>query len=244
MGGKGDPNLHENFKEILEYCRLNNVVPNYTTSGNGLTKNHVDLSKQLCGAVACSDYNQEFTFHALNLLIHAGVKTNIHYVLSSHSTIRAINILNGMDVWKNQFDLNKLNAIIFLLFKPQGNGINHKDLQVTDLGIKQFRKNIKESKTHFKIGLDSCAVCRISEVCNDFTEEEKQCIDTCEGARMSCYITPDMKFMPCSFANHDEVGVPISDFPSIEHIWKYSRVFCDFRDKLKENPNKCPVVFK
>jgi MoaA/NifB/PqqE/SkfB family radical SAM enzyme len=54
LGGKGDPNLHENFKEILEYCRLNNVVPNYTTSGNGLTQNHVDITKQLAGAVAVS----------------------------------------------------------------------------------------------------------------------------------------------------------------------------------------------
>ena len=54
LGGKGDPNLHENFKEILEYCRLNNVVPNYTTSGNSLTDEQVKISKEFCGAVAVS----------------------------------------------------------------------------------------------------------------------------------------------------------------------------------------------
>lgn len=37
LGGKGDPNKHENFEDILKYCVENNVVPNYTTSGNGLT---------------------------------------------------------------------------------------------------------------------------------------------------------------------------------------------------------------
>ena len=54
LGGKGDPNLHENFKEIVEYCRLNNVVPNYTTSGNGLTEDQVKVTKEYCGAVAVS----------------------------------------------------------------------------------------------------------------------------------------------------------------------------------------------
>lgn len=53
LGGKGDPNKHENFKEILLYCKENNVVPNYTTSGNGLTDVEVEISK-LCGAVAVS----------------------------------------------------------------------------------------------------------------------------------------------------------------------------------------------
>ncbi len=243
LGGKGDPNLHENFKEILEYCKLNNVVPNYTTSGNGLTEEHIKITKKYCGAVAVSAYNKDFTFKALNMFINSGVKTNIHYVLSKTSMIRAINILGGIDVWNKQFNIDKLNAIIFLLFKPQGNGANHRDLQVTDRGIKLFREELKRYKTHFKVGLDSCLVCRISEVCHDFTQEELECLDTCEGARMSCYITPDMKFMPCSFANHDEIGVPINGYP-IKYIWENSNVFNYFRDKLKENPNKCPLEFK
>ena len=33
LGGRGDPNKHENFKEILEYTRENGIIPNYTTSG-------------------------------------------------------------------------------------------------------------------------------------------------------------------------------------------------------------------
>src|SRR5271157_6214610 len=53
LGGKGDPNLHENFKEIIEYSRSKNVVPNYTTSGIGLTDEQLEISKK-CGAVAVS----------------------------------------------------------------------------------------------------------------------------------------------------------------------------------------------
>ena len=33
LGGRGDPNKHENFRQIIEYCLKKGVVPNYTTSG-------------------------------------------------------------------------------------------------------------------------------------------------------------------------------------------------------------------
>jgi len=54
LGGKGDPNKHEDFEEILKFCRLNNVIPNYTTSGNGLTDEEVVITKKYVGAVAVS----------------------------------------------------------------------------------------------------------------------------------------------------------------------------------------------
>ena len=38
LGGCGDPEQHENLKEILDICRDNNIVPNFTTSGLGMTE--------------------------------------------------------------------------------------------------------------------------------------------------------------------------------------------------------------
>ena len=61
LGGRGDPDQHEHFAEILEICRKNSIVPNYTTSGYGLTKEHAQLSKNYCGAVAVSWYRSEYT---------------------------------------------------------------------------------------------------------------------------------------------------------------------------------------
>lgn len=37
MGGRGDPDQHEYFEEILKFCRENVLVPNFTTSGYGMT---------------------------------------------------------------------------------------------------------------------------------------------------------------------------------------------------------------
>ena len=185
----------------------------------------------------------DHSINAVNKLVNFGIKTNIHFVLSSESIDLSLKILRNEDIFDGKIDLSKLNAIIFLLFKPQGNGTNHKELILSDDGIRQFRNCLKEAKTHFKIGIDSCLACRISSVCNDFTDQEKLFVDTCEGSRMSCYITSDMKFIPCSFEDHEK-AIPIQPDFSIKNIWTYSKLFNDFRDKLKANPNQCPVEFK
>lgn len=56
LGGRGDANLHENFKEILECTRKYGMVPNYTTSGINLSDEQIELTKSMCGAVAVSAY--------------------------------------------------------------------------------------------------------------------------------------------------------------------------------------------
>ena len=50
LGGRGDPNLHPQFKEFVEYAKNNGVIPNYTTSGVNLTEEQIKVS-MLCGAV-------------------------------------------------------------------------------------------------------------------------------------------------------------------------------------------------
>lgn len=81
LGGRGDPDQHEAFEEILKICRENEIVPNFTTSGYGMTKEIAALCKEYCGAVAVSWYRSEYTENAVQMLLDAGVKTNIHYVL-------------------------------------------------------------------------------------------------------------------------------------------------------------------
>jgi len=240
LGGKGDPNKHENFKEIIEYCKSNNVVPNYTTSGKGLTDEEVDLTLKNCGAVAVSSYNEDFTFIALNKFLNVGMKTNIHYVVSKETFDNAIKLLNGEDIWNNKFPLDKLNGIVLLLFKPQGNGSDKKYLCLSDEQIKEFANIfLKNPKCKFKIGCDSCMVNKVANS-RPLTKMEKISLDTCEGSRMSCYISPDMMFMPCSFGNKEIFGTKINSTNTIQSIWDNSSAFKMFRKKLKENSRQCP----
>ena len=52
LGGRGDPDQNEHFEEILKICSENDLVPNFTTSGYGMTEDIAVLCKQYCGAVA------------------------------------------------------------------------------------------------------------------------------------------------------------------------------------------------
>ena len=57
LGGRGDVNKHEQFEEILKYCKENGIVPNYTTSGLNLTEEEVRITKEAVGACDVSFYN-------------------------------------------------------------------------------------------------------------------------------------------------------------------------------------------
>ena len=58
LGGRGDVDEHEHFNELLAYCRQNNIVPNFTTSGLGMTAEKAAICKKYCGAVAVSMYSR------------------------------------------------------------------------------------------------------------------------------------------------------------------------------------------
>lgn len=227
LGGRGDPDQHENFAEILQVCRENKIVPNFTSSGLGFTEEIVKLCKEYCGAVAISWYRQEHTIRAIQMLLDAGVKTNIHYVLGNNSIDEAIRRLKTNDFPKG------INAVIFLLHKPVGLGQESNVLQMTDPRVKEFFEAVDTGKFDFKIGFDSCT---IPGLLNHTRNINHDSFDTCEGGRWSMYITSDMKALPCSFDNQElRWAYDISD-DTIENAWN-SKQFEDFRNRFR---NACP----
>jgi len=249
LGGRGDPNLHPQFKEIVEYARNNNVVPNYTTSGNNLTDEQIEISK-ICGAVAVSDYSKDFTYDAIKRLMDAKIKTNIHMIFSKATYDKALRIIYGYNPWfrgkrlgkKSMVDISRLNAVIFLLFKPQGEGRKHLDLVPNDLQLQTFASKVFQPNCEFKIGMDSCLINHIVNYSKP-TRIQMMSVDTCESSRMSVYISPSMQMIPCSFADHPEWGVEITKKKDIHYIWNRSMKFKMFRSRLKKKSNCCPVGF-
>lgn len=242
LGGRGDPDCHENFEEVLAYTREKEIVPNFTTSGFNMTKEKADICKKYCGAVAVSMYSrlikkdgefiesQLYTTEAINKLINAGVKTNIHYVLSNSTIEEAI-----IRLTKNLFPDN-INAVIFLLHKPTGLGEEIEVLGVTNNKVREFFKLIDENDFSFKIGFDSCSIAGIINLCDSIN---KQSIDTCEGSRYSMYIDSQMRAVPCSFDGiNQKYGVQLSRDKTIQEAWD-SVEFRRFRDKLRIGCPSC-----
>ncbi len=226
LGGRGDPDKHEHFEEILRYCRQNHIVPNYTTSGHGITDKDVELTSKFCGAAAISFYGHKHTFEALDRFIQGGVRTNIHYVLSNNSIEEAIAMLEN-----NRFP-GGVNAVIFLLHKPVGLGRRGNVLDPRDRRVREFFELTTCRKYPFKTGFDSCCV---PGLLNFADKVDPRTIEPCEGGRFSCYISPDMKMTTCSFDQAMNYSVDLRKY-TIAEAWN-SEPFEAFRSFLK---NSCP----
>lgn len=186
--------------------------------------------------------SNDYGIKAIDMFTKAGVKTNIHFVVSQKSIKTALFILLGGNPWPNLVDLDKIHAIIFLLFKPQGRGANLTDWILTNDQTKIFSQMLVAygnfKKFNFMAGADSCFINKIKKCGIKMTLEQEQSVDTCEGSRMSCYISPDMKLMPCSFGGHEKGESILTK--SIKEVWDNGREFHEFREILKHNPATCP----
>lgn len=222
LGGRGDANLHENFKEILECTRKYNMVPNYTTSGINLSDEQIELTKSMCGSVAVSWYRNDITLNSIDRFVKAGIKTNIHYVLGNNTIDEAIDRLKNNDFPKG------INAVIFLMHKPIGQGQQSNVLKVDDPRVKEFFEIIDNNimKLDFKIGFDSCSVGGILSFSNNI---DPISIDACEGSLFSAYISSDMKMIPCSFDNQDLKWAVDLKKHTIQEAWT-SEQFEHFRN--------------
>ena len=225
LGGRGDPDQHEHFEEILKICRENHIVPNFTTSGFGFTPELAAICKEYCGAVAVSWYRSDYTLSAINMLLETGVKTNIHYVLGRNSIDEALARLGSDDFPKG------INAVIFLLHKPAGQGSHENVLRADDPRVRAFFEQL-DREHPYKTGLDSCNVPGALRFCRDVVPES---LDTCEGGRFSCYIGADMTMVPCSFDQKQLYRVSLREL-SIEEAWN-SKPFETFRNHMR---TACP----
>lgn len=319
LGGRGDPDMHENFEEILYYAATNHVVPNFTTSGLGMTPEKAAICKAYCGAVAVSAYsrvtdkpviawrkrlsNEEkvpysslsdvptiftlnnmnpdcytegenfvinnreygwyylhhfekhqemcmngdyelyqvyeekqepnYTFKAIDMLLSAGVTTNIHFVLSNTTIDEAILRL------KYKGFPAGINAVVFLLHKPVGLGDESDVLQYDDPKLSEFFALI-DQQHDYKIGFDSCT---IPAILNFSKHIDLNSVDTCEAARFSMYISSDMIALPCSFDNVNMKYAFDLKNGTIQDAWN-SEAFNSFRNKFKTSCNNCPQYKK
>jgi radical SAM protein with 4Fe4S-binding SPASM domain len=227
LGGRGDPNLHEDFAAILRYTKEHGIVPNYTTSGMALTDDQVALTKEYCGAVAVSWYGADYTIGALRRFIDAHVTTNIHYVLNKATLAQAIDRLQRPDGFPEG-----INAVVFLLHKPVGLGQQDQVLTPDMEQVQEFFDIINRGEFPYLIGFDACS---IPGVLNYAQSLDTRFFDTCEGARFSMYISSDMIATPCSFDQQFRYGYSLTD-GFIQEAWD-SPQFEAFRDHMRD---ACP----
>lgn len=226
--GGGNPNQHPEFVKILEMTRtVYGIVPSYTTNGMGLTEKVIEASKKYCGAVAVSYYEpQEEFVNAIEKLVNAGIKTNVHFLITSENVTKAIELLFSPPKY-----LDGINAIIFLNYKPVGKNKSDKLLFKKSNLVNDFFDAVKKHDLKkFKIGFDSCTISGIVKHLNI----NSKFIESCEAGRFSAFISEEMNLYPCSFMEPTTKGVDLK-IMSIIDGWTESESFQSIRANLSDN---------
>lgn len=222
--GGGNPNQHPQFIDILQSVRKHNIIPSYTTNGDGLTHEILNATADLCGAIALSYYpSKELALiKLLDKLKDYHIKINLHLILKSDTIDIAIEWLRNPPYF-----LEYINAIIFLNYKPINKKIN---LCIDDkLKIKTFFNLASECK-HIKIGFDSCCISGIAQWMNTYPF----LIESCEAARFSAFISEEMRMYPCSFMVNTSNFGDLNKYKLID-IWKKNKSFVEYRDLILDN---------
>jgi len=224
--GGGNPNQHPEFIRFIKTTREYGIIPSFTTNGDGLTKEILQATREYCGAIAVSAYKPYNKMDdIIGAISHYGIKINVHFIVSLETIKIAIDWLQSPPMF-----FNKINAIIFLNFKP----INTSPEFILSRSdkLKQFFNLIRHNRYKFKIGFDSCFISGIVSNLN----VKSIYIDSCDSARFSAFISEDMKMYPCSFMINSKAFGDLRK-NSILEIWKSNDLFQSQRSKIKDN--KC-----
>lgn len=230
LGGKGDPNKHERFLDILKYTKENGIIPNLTTSGYGITEKEINIIIEYCGSVAISFYSKlnsdntesnPATIEIINSFKNK-IPTNIHYVIGNNTIDDAIKRL--------QYDLfpKAINGIIFLLYKPVGSAINNRNCIIPREKMKKFLDLVFKTRHSYKIGFDTCFSNHLFAYDNELLNNNS--IQTCESGRFSCYVSCDYKMFSCSFRQDDSEGIQLTNNNFLE----------SWNSLIKQNHSVCP----
>ncbi len=241
LQGLEDPDQHPDFADMAAYSRRYGIVPNIITSGLGITAELAAVCKTFCGTAAVHGtcrgtavvwHRKSASQRAVDLLLQAGVRTDLHYVLSAATIGEAVRLLET-----NGFP-DGIHTVFFQLYKPTEYENNKKEILTADTPLlKEFFRLAAKEAFPFQVRFEPCmvpgALCHTRHI-------EPERLDACEGGRWSAYLTPDLYLLPCRFAGGDlRYAVSLKDH-TMQEAWE-SKPFDRFRSLLK---TACPDCTK
>ncbi len=230
------------FFKMMEYSREKGIVPNYTCHALDVNDKYARETASLCGAVAVSIVDKEMSYDAVAEFCRNGIQqVNIHFMLSEETYEKAIQTIDDIS---SDPRLNKLNAIVFLQYKPKGRNTN----LFHSISTYEKYKNLIDycSKKKINYGFDSCSAPLFFHSIQGTPLENNLSLyaEPCESGIFSSYINCHGEFYVCSFAEGEngwEHGIDVlhcDDF--LKDVWYNDRVV-SWRDRLLKNDRKCPI---
>ena len=178
-------------------------------------------------------------YNAIKQFTDAGMtQVNVHQVLHQENYDDVLRLLSDR---VSDPRLAKLNAVVFLAYKPKGTNAG----KFHGCTISQYKTLIEFSEIHgFNIGFDSCSAPAVFKAYQELGKYDKvsELIEPCESSCFSSYINCKGEFFPCSFTEGEpgwETGINVlvvDDF--ISEVWQSDRVKA-FRDTLRKTTSGC-----
>jgi MoaA/NifB/PqqE/SkfB family radical SAM enzyme len=238
--GITDVYANPDFFLIMEHAREQGVVPNYTTHGLDMDDEAAYHTARLCGAVAVSVVNKEKTYDAIKMLTDKGMEqVNIHFMLSAERIWDAIRLVDDIVLDKR---LAKLNAVVFLQYKPKGGNTE----SYTCPSPAQFKELIAYcDEKGVRYGFDSCTAPMYLKVMENDPRIDRleQYVEPCESGLFSSYVNVDGDFFACSFCEGESgwtEGISVFDYDKFVDLWDSTRLR-DWRETLLDNERACPM---
>lgn len=246
--GGGEPLLHPNLREILYAAREAGLVPNLTTTGDGLTIDTLQAFVDCCGAVALSleGIYEEFDsrrrsgftfFQAVHEKLRAaGVSTVFQVTLSME------NISSLSSIVDYCLSCPDLYGVIFLAYKPAGRGVRYQT-PLAGMPSEELFPHLRDAfvrlSSHTRVGYDCCLTPGIVGMESELGHNDEHILEGCSAVRKSIGITPNLDVVPCTFLTHRPLG-NLREEPFTE-IWHNARAN-DFRammDRAVDEREEC-----
>jgi radical SAM protein with 4Fe4S-binding SPASM domain len=230
--GIGDLDSNPDLEEILSFTRKEEIVPNITINGYGMSAKHYVILSRYCGAVAVSNYDLKNCLEVIKELKDKKIKqVNMHQVLCEETFEDCLSLLASHN------DKKPYNAIVFLSLKQKGRGNKY-----TPLSQYKFNKLLKLSlENHIPIGFDSCSANKVFNFIGERYPQIKVLCEPCESMLFSIYVNVDGIVYPCSFLEGETEGIQITkNTDLIKDIWENEKII-EFRQNLIKNGRNCPV---
>lgn len=234
------------FFPMMLHARNNGIIPNYTCHGLDVNEKIAASTAKLCGAVAVSIVNQEKSYNAIKMFTDAGMdQVNIHFMLSEETMDKALGVIDDIALDPR---LSKLNAIVFLQYKPKGKHPNQFHVIASSDRYKKLIEYCESKNVGF--GFDSCSAPLYFKAIEG-RKNVKQLTalgEPCESFGMfSSYINVRGVYFPCSFCEGEngwEDGIDVLSCDNfIQDIWHSDKIM-HWRKIMMHSCDKCDCNFK
>lgn len=246
--GGGEPLLHPHICDILYSASDAGLVPNLTTTGDGLTPEILRAFAECCGAVALS---LEDVFEAFDRRRRSGFAffQTVHsqfrdYGISTvfQITLSVENVPSLASIVDYCLSCPDLYGVIFLAYKPAGRGEHYQTPlsgMDSDALFAELRDAFVKLSKHTRVGYDCCLTPGIVGMESELGHHDAHILEGCSAVRKSIGITPDLDVVPCTFLTHRSIGNLAEE--SFLEIWHGDRAhaFRAAMDRVVDEREEC-----